>query len=114
MGATYSKEKIFWVQAEFLNTLLLLAATYPEDPRNYFEQFVRQWTFIKTRMIDTENRGWRYQALEPGAAEHRNKGGQWMTSYHTGRALMNCEETLQRMREQGASPENGKASAQKH
>ena len=51
-------DKIWWVQAEGLNALLLLHERYgSEDPR-YFDAFTRQWAFIENYQVDKIHGGW--------------------------------------------------------
>lgn len=87
--------KNWWAQAEALNTLLIMADLYPNDPQNYFEKFVKQWEYIQQNLIDHEHGGWYDSGLdkEPESRTHL-KAQIWKGNYHTVRALMNCAERL--------------------
>jgi mannobiose 2-epimerase len=50
--------KNWWAQAEGLNTLLLFADLYPDDPLRYYDKFVKQWSYIDTYIIDHRYGGW--------------------------------------------------------
>lgn len=91
-GALFKKEKIFWNQAEYLNSLSCLALRYPKDDRRYAWKFVSQWRFIQENMIDKRHGGWFCIAGSDYA--NLNKGSFWFTSYHIGRALMNSYRNL--------------------
>jgi len=92
-GRMYKTEKIWWVQAEFLNSLLLLSTYYPDDPNLYYSRFLRQWEFVKNNLIDQKYGGW----LIDDSEERRknNKGSCWKTPYHSSRALINGLEYLE-------------------
>jgi mannobiose 2-epimerase len=88
------RQKTWWVQAEALNALLLMAGRYPEDPkyRSYFE---KQWQYIKKYLIDQEYGGWYSDGLDHNRKARKYlKGHHWKASYHDLRALLNCEEML--------------------
>lgn len=86
--------KVWWSQAEGLNSLLLMARLFPEDER-YYQLFERQWKYINQYMIDHEHGGWYHEGLDsnPMAATHA-KANIWKTSYHNARALMNVTHML--------------------
>jgi mannobiose 2-epimerase len=87
--------KNWWTQAEGLNSLLLFGDLYPDDPYEYHEKFLLQWSYIDANLIDHQRGGWYTGGLdkEPEAVEH-NKGGIWKSAYHDGRALMNVVRRL--------------------
>lgn len=87
--------KNWWAQAEGLNTLLIMADLYPDDPRNYFEKFEKQWEYIKKYLIDTEHGGWYDSGLDKSPDRKTAlKSHIWKGNYHTVRSLMNCLERL--------------------
>ena len=43
--------KVWWTQAEGLNSLLLMAQLYPEEER-YYQLFQKQWDYLTTYMVD--------------------------------------------------------------
>jgi mannobiose 2-epimerase len=87
-------KKIWWVQAEGLNALLLMSGLYPEQ-KNYFQRFTQQWRYINTYMIDHEYGGWFGEGLDnsPGY-DQRKKGYDWKGDYHNFRAMLNCIKML--------------------
>jgi len=89
------ESKNWWAQAETLNTLLIMADKYPDDPQGYFSKFQKQWNYIHTYLIDHEHGGWFSAGLDnsPQVKEQR-KSHIWKTPYHTGRALLNCVQRL--------------------
>ncbi|MVN20503.1 AGE family epimerase/isomerase [Mucilaginibacter arboris] len=87
--------KNWWAQAEGLNTLLLMADEYPNDPHRYFEQFKKLWDYVQTYLIDQEHGDW-YQGGLDKQPEYKTalKGQIWKGTYHNFRALINCTERL--------------------
>jgi mannobiose 2-epimerase len=87
--------KNWWAQAEGLNTLLIMADLYPEDPHDYFPKFQTLWHYIDTNLIDHEYGEW-YQGgidIEPEQKQGM-KGHIWKASYHQYRSLSNCAKRL--------------------
>ena len=89
--------KNWWAQAEGLNTLLLMADLFPNDPMQYFEKFKMLWKYIQTYLIDHEFGDWYEEGLD-NSPEKRTalKGHIWKATYHQLRALSNCVERLRR------------------
>ena len=88
------KTKQWWVQAEGLNTLLIMSKLFPEETR-YRELFLKQWKYIGKYLIDHEYGGW-YQAgldINP-ESKFQPKANIWKVNYHTMRAMMNCIQLL--------------------
>jgi mannobiose 2-epimerase len=88
--------KNWWAQAEGLNTLLLMADRYPDDPLRYGEKFLKQWTYIDAYLIDHEHGGWYQGGLDKEPDQRTALKGQiWKAAYHDGRALMNVVRRLE-------------------
>ena len=97
-SAPATTEKIWWVQAEGLNALLLMHARYGhEDPR-YWAAFNKQWDFIRLHQTDPTYGGWYPTVARDGTppAGHVKSDG-WTEAYHQGRALLNVSATLRRL-----------------
>jgi len=91
-----NESKNWWAQAEALNTLMIMANLYPEDPENYFEKFVRQWRFIQNYLSDQEHGGWYNNALDKDPDSKTSmKSHMWKGNYHTIRALLGVLENLE-------------------
>jgi mannobiose 2-epimerase len=87
--------KNWWAQAEGLNTLLLMADRFPEDPLRYQEKFLKEWSYIDRYLIDHEHGGWYEGGLDKEPQRRLgDKGHIWKAAYHDGRALMNVIERL--------------------
>jgi mannobiose 2-epimerase len=73
-----------------------MANLYPDDPHNYFDNFVQQWEYINENLIDHENRGWYNSGLDkqPDSVTSR-KSHIWKGNYHTIRALIRVLEGLE-------------------
>jgi mannobiose 2-epimerase len=86
--------KSWWVQAEGLNALLLMAKLFPQEER-YWKLFVKQWEYIKEYMIDHEHGGWYIRSLDqcPDCRESA-KASNWKVNYHNTRTLINCIKML--------------------
>ncbi|WKN43158.1 AGE family epimerase/isomerase [Tunicatimonas pelagia] len=81
-------EKDWWSQAEGLNTLLLFAELYPDEPQ-YAEEFADLWKYTRTYLIDYENQGWYNLGLDiTPESRTASKGQAWKANYHNGRTLM--------------------------
>jgi mannobiose 2-epimerase len=92
--------KNWWAQAEGLNTLLIFADLYPEDPHDYFAKFEQQWAYIDQNLIDHEHGEWysggidKQPQFKTGA-----KGHIWKTAYHNYRSLANSVKRLRSSQE---------------
>lgn len=99
-GGPFTTEKIWWVQAEGLNALLMMHARYGRQSPRYWAAFNRQWDFIQHKQVDAKNGGWYATVTREGASipGHAKSDG-WTEAYHQGRALMNVSETLHHLAE---------------
>ncbi len=90
--------KIWWVQGEALNALLLMHEKFGHESREYWDAFLRQWEFIKTHQIDKASGGW-FRAVSAGGAviQGATKSDGWTEGYHHGRALMNVRTRLEKV-----------------
>jgi mannobiose 2-epimerase len=87
--------KTWWAQAECMNTLLLMADHYPNDPMKYFEKFVKLWNYNKAYLIDHVYGDWYEQGLDKEPDKKTAlKGHIWKATYHQFRALSNCVKSL--------------------
>jgi len=91
-----SDTKSWWPQSEGLNTLLIMADMYPDDPNDYLNKFKQQWEYISEYLIDHEHGGWFSSGLDkqPDSANSR-KSHIWKGNYHSFRALMEVMERLE-------------------
>jgi len=89
-----SEVKTWWVQAEGLNSLLLMSELFPEQ-EEYYQAFRKQWEYINRYLIDHEHGGWYEEGLDKSPEQaDAPKGKDWKVNYHTMRALMNCINML--------------------
>jgi len=87
--------KNWWTQAEGLNTLLLMADLFPNDPMDYFEKFKLMWEYIQTYIIDHQYGDWYEEGLDTRPERRTSlKGHTWKATYHQLRALSNCVKRL--------------------
>ena len=83
--------KNWWAQAEAMNTLLIMADLFPNDPQEYEKKFVQQWTYIDQYLIDHEHGDWYAGGLDKEPEQKTAlKGHQWKATYHHYRSLANC------------------------
>jgi mannobiose 2-epimerase len=96
------RSKLYWVQAETLNTLSLLACRYPDDPRGYLHRFLEQWRYCDRYLVDHDRGGWYWQGLDalPGP-QQPGKADPVRATYHVSRALMNSIGRLEAAEEPG-------------
>jgi cellobiose epimerase len=96
-GEVEDKRKVWWVEMEGLNALLLMHERYGRQTDIYFKAFQQQWNFIKTYQVDSEFHGI-YPSIGPdGVALEKDKGQNWKAAYHDGRALLNVTDRLNRL-----------------
>ena len=89
------ESKNWWAQAEGMNTLLLMADYFPNDPHHYFEKFKIQWAYIQTYLIDHVYGDWYDEGLDKSPERKTALKGQiWKATYHNYRALSNCVDRL--------------------
>lgn len=101
--ANFERDKIWWVQAENLNALLLMHSKYNEETGKYWKLFVEQWNFIDNYLLDHENGGWHLSVAENGALNSKQDKCPphgWKACYHNGRALIHCIQTLHSLAKQ--------------
>jgi cellobiose epimerase len=90
--------KNWWAQAEGMNTLLLMADHFPNDPMNYYQKFKQEWLYIQTYLIDPVNGDWYEEGLDKEPQRKTAlKGHIWKGTYHNFRALANCSSRLKAM-----------------
>ena len=81
------KSRVWWVEAESLNALLLMHERFGKSDTRYWNAFTNQWSFIQSHQIDPTNGGW-YNTLTPNDTPLRsklNKTDAWTEGYHQGR-----------------------------
>ncbi len=87
--------KNWWTQAEGLNTLLLMADHFPNDPMRYYEKFKLMWKYIDTYLIDHEHGDWYDEGLDTRPDRKTAlKGHIWKGTYHHLRSLANSIKML--------------------
>jgi mannobiose 2-epimerase len=90
-------EKIWWVQAESLNALLLLHTHRGHETTRYWEVFLKQWDWIQRHQIDPVHGGWWATVEADGRSVSRVKSDMWTECYHQGRALLNVSARLREL-----------------
>ena len=97
-GRAFDREKVWWVQAEGLNALLLLHRHFGTETDRYWAAFVHQWEFIQSHQIDAQHGGWYSEVTREGAPKPgRVKSDRWTEGYHQGRALLTVSASLRNM-----------------
>ena len=87
--------KNWWAQAEGMNSLLLMAGLFPDDPHNYKSLFRKEWEYIDKYLIDHEHGDWYPNGIDKAPQEKLAMKSQiWKCNYHTSRSLMNCLKLL--------------------
>jgi len=89
--------KNWWAQAEGMNTLLMMADLFPNDPMNYYSKFNQLWKYINTYLIDHQYGDWYEGGLDKQPEKKTAlKGHIWKATYHQFRAMMNCVKRLRK------------------
>jgi mannobiose 2-epimerase len=87
--------KNWWAQAEGMNTMLIMADLFPDDPRRYEQKFLQQWSYIDKYLIDHQNGDWYAGGLDKEPSLRTAlKGHQWKATYHHYRSMANCIRRL--------------------
>jgi cellobiose epimerase len=82
--------KISWVQAEALNTWIMMARHESSGANRWSVAAEEQWSFIRDHLIDRKYGGWYWQTTRRGwRSGSADKSGEWQDPYHTTRALLN-------------------------
>lgn len=86
--------KVWWTQAEGLNSLLLMSRLYPHETR-YYDLFKKQWDYINTYMVDRQYSGWHHEGLDTDPEAKKDaKANIWKVNYHNIRSLINVAQML--------------------
>ncbi len=94
-GPIFNRKKVWWVQAEGLNALLLMDGKFSGETRRYSEAFTQQWQFIQRHQVDARHGGWYSEVAENGTIlPGRVKSDGWTEGYHQGRALLTVSAAL--------------------
>jgi mannobiose 2-epimerase len=93
-------DKIWWVQAEHLNALLLQHERVGKETDVYWNAFVKEWQWIKTSQIDPKSGGWWPTVRADGTPASRVKADMWTECYHQARAMLNVSQRLRKLAEQ--------------
>jgi cellobiose epimerase len=86
--------KIWWVQAEHLNALLLLHERFGKETSRYWDAFVKEWEWIRKSQIDPVHGGWWATVRADGTPISRVKADMWTECYHQGRAMLLVSDRL--------------------
>lgn len=86
--------KVWWSEAEAMNSLLLMSKLYPNETK-YSEYFLKQWEYIKKYQIDHVHKGWYSEGLDNSPEQvTAPKASDWKINYHNFRTMMNCIKML--------------------
>jgi mannobiose 2-epimerase len=87
--------KNWWAQAEGMNSLLMMAELFPNDPLDYKSLFLKEWDYINTNLIDHVYGDWYPNGIDKEPEEKLGMKSQiWKCNYHNSRAMMNCLKRL--------------------
>ena len=90
-------EKIWWVEAEHLNALLLLHEHFGKETPQYWDAFLKQWDWITRFQIDHTHGGWWPTVRADGTPASRVKADMWTECYHQARGMLVVSERLRKM-----------------
>jgi mannobiose 2-epimerase len=96
-GGNYSTQREWWVEAEFLNALLMMHERYGHETNQYWDAFVRQWDWINQHQIDKVHGGWYPRVYNDGTPVKSAKSDAWTECYHQGRAMLIISARLRAM-----------------
>jgi mannobiose 2-epimerase len=97
-GTLTRTDKIWWVEAEGLNALLLMHDRYGATTPRYWQAFLKQWDLISNHMIDQKNGGWYSRVKADGSViPGLVKSDRWTEGYHQGRSMLRVSERLREL-----------------
>jgi cellobiose epimerase len=97
-GEELQTRKVWWVQAEGLNALLLMHERYGRETPRYWDAFCKQWQFITRHQVDHEHGGWfNTVSAEGHPVPGQAKSNRWTECYHQGRAMLTVSKRLRSM-----------------
>jgi mannobiose 2-epimerase len=86
-------DKHWWPQAEALVGLVNAWQLSADD--TYLEAAIKNWQFIKDKLIDIEKGEWYWRVNRDGiVARDEDKSGPWKCPYHNGRAMLELMRRL--------------------
>ena len=89
-ASAYDTKKVWWTEAEGLNSLAIMNKRYGGSTPRYADAFDRQWAFIRQHQLDREYGGWFAEVARDGKLMgDSSKANPWKANYHTARAMMN-------------------------
>lgn len=94
-GAPLVRDKEWWQNCEVLIGFLDAYEHYGDQ--RYLEAFKKTWQFDSKYMINHEVGEWKQLLSEDGKPLTVNIGNPWKGIYHTGRAMLECTERLERL-----------------
>ena len=101
-GRELEKRKVWWVQAEGINALLLMHERFGRETPRYWEAFARTWSFISKHQVDARHGGWYNTVNADGTPiPGRPKSDRWTEGYHQGRALLTVSARLRKLAQGG-------------
>jgi mannobiose 2-epimerase len=91
-------DKIWWVQAEQLNALLLLHEHFGRETTKYWDAFTKEWSWISQHQVDHRYGGWYPTVAADGTPTGRPyKSDGWTECYHQGRSMLTVSKTLRHL-----------------
>lgn len=90
-------EKIWWVQAEHLNALLLQHERLGKQTDIYWKAFVKEWEWISKSQVDSVYGGWLRTVRIDGTPERGSKADMWTECYHQGRSMLEVSHRLRKL-----------------
>ena len=99
-GKDLNKQKIWWVEAEGLNALLLMHERFGKETPKYWNAFVQTWRFISEHQVDAQHGGW-FNTVKPDGSPipGRGKSDRWTEGDHQGRSMLTVSARLRRLAE---------------
>lgn len=94
-GEPYVRDKEWWQNCEVL--VGFLDAFEKFNKTEYFDAFYKTWSFDRQYMINFKVGEWRQLLTKDGAVINGSIGNPWKGIYHTGRAMLECKQRLERL-----------------
>lgn len=92
--AAHGREKVWWVQAEGLVSMLHLF--HLSNKEQFWQCFIKCLDWIHERQVNWESGEW-YERIEPNGQPSPGRAGSWKSPYHNGRAMIQCLDILNQL-----------------
>ncbi|MEM8733425.1 MAG: AGE family epimerase/isomerase [Planctomycetota bacterium] len=97
-GKSDDRQKVWWTQAEAMVAMLTLFEMTGES--RYLELFHQTFDFTDKHVVADKGSWWNTRNANGALSDNQSRTSMWQGGYHNGRALILCQEMLERISSQ--------------